>query len=135
MSGNVYMITYVSPGNDGRVVTLSIDNSGDISEAIIDVLDYDNALVRFPDIIKISNNAVAVVYLQLSGMPPHSDGCLKTILVDDLGKILGIRDSLVFDDHTGDYTEILHVSGNIYLITEEGGAGDGHAITVEIDDA
>jgi len=41
------------------VVTLSIDDLGYISEAIIDVLNYDNEYVRFPDIVRISENLLA----------------------------------------------------------------------------
>ena len=62
ISGDVYAIAYAEDGDDGRLITVTIANDGQITEAIIDSVEFDNAKGKTPNIIHISGNVYAIAY-------------------------------------------------------------------------
>jgi len=96
--------------------------------AIVESLDFDGTLGATPDIIQVSGDTFAIVYVG-----PSNDGLLKTIRVDSSGDILTntFIDSATFSTGTVTNPKIVHVTGDKYLIVY----GDGnniHAATFTI---
>jgi len=48
ISGDIYAIAYNGPGNDGFIITISIDSAGNIGAAVIDSLEYCTSNVVRP---------------------------------------------------------------------------------------
>jgi len=82
ISGDVYAIAYAEDGDDGRLITLTIANDGQITEAIIDSVEFDNAKGKTPNIIHISGNVYAIAYAGNG-----DDGFLKTLTIATDGQI------------------------------------------------
>ena len=132
ISGNIYAVVYqdgvgIPPG---RVETFSIDANG-IFSAVIDTLVFDAVRAESPTISHVSGDTYAIVYTG-----PDLDGWLVTISIDTNGNIGGaILDSLEFDAVQGTMADILHLSGDFFVIIYAGPDTDGWLATVEIDAA
>ena len=74
ISGNIYAIAYHGASGDGFIRTVAIAPDGNITNSIIDTLDFDTSDCIFPDIISISGNIYAVAY-----QGPGDHGFIKTM--------------------------------------------------------
>ena len=129
ISGDIYAIAYNGPGGDGWLCTVEIDSVGNITNTVIDILEFDNNDCDQPEIIHISGGIYAIAY---NG--PGGDGWLCTVEIDSVGNITNtVIDILEFDNSDCDRPEIIHISGDIYAITYNGPDSDGWLCTVEID--
>ena len=128
ISGDVYAIAYAEDGDDGRLITVTIANDGQITEAIIDSVEFDNAKGKTPNIIHISGNMYAIAYAG-----DGDDGWLITGTITAAGQITDtLIDSLEFDPVKGKTPNIIPISGNVYAIAYAGDLDDGFLITVTI---
>jgi|GEM_PF-1389547 len=129
ISGDVYAVAYKGADNDGFIKTVEIDTSGNITNTIIDTLEFDTGDTKFPELINISGNVYAVAY-QSTG----NDGFVKTITIDTSGNITNtIIDTLEFDASSGKEPQIRRVSGNVYMFVYGGVGDDGFVKTITID--
>jgi len=128
ISGDVYAIAYAEDGDDGRLITVTIANDGQITEAIIDSVEFDNAKGKTPNIIHISGNVYAIAYAG-----DGDDGWLITGTITAAGQITDtLIDSLEFDPVKGKTPNIIPISGNVYAIAYARDLDDGFLITVTI---
>lgn len=130
VSGDIFVIAYSQPDQDGWLATINIDNLGNITA--VDTHEFDNNYARAPFILKISGTTYAIAY-----MGPTSRGDLQTLTIADNGAIAPapILDTLTFDALHGDTPCLVHVSGDIYAVAYTGQNGDGWLATVDIDAA
>ena len=97
-------------------VPLASAAQGDIG-TIIENLEFDILDGDTPDVIQISGDTFAVVYVGNTG-----DGILKTFTVQSDGTSLAIIDSTgTFDSGTVTNPKIIHVTGDQYLIVYSSG--------------
>ncbi len=128
ISGDVYAIAYAEDGDDGRLITVTIANDGQITEAIIDSVEFDNAKGKTPNIIHISGNVYAIAYAG-----DGDDGWLITGTITAAGQITDtLIDSLEFDPAQGKAPNIIPISGDVYAIAYAGNADAGSLKTVTI---
>ena len=128
ISGDVYAIAYAEDGDDGRLITVTIANDGQITEAIIDSVEFDNAKGKTPNIIHISGNVYAIAYAG-----DLDDGFLITVTIATDGQITDtVIDTLEFDTSQGKTPNIIPISGDVYAIAYAGNADAGSLKTVTI---
>ena len=128
ISGNIYAVAYEGPSDDGFIKTVEISTNGQITDTIIDTLEFDTTEGRFPDLISISGDIYAIAYDGNLG-----NGFLKTIEIATNGQITDtVIDTFEFDVDKGGYPEIISISGDIYAIAYEGLGVDGFVRTLEI---
>ena len=128
ISGDVYAIAYAEDGDDGRLITVTIANDGQITEAIIDSVEFDNAKGKTPNIIPISGNVYAIAYAG-----DLDDGFLITVTIATDGQITDtVIDTLEFDTSQGKTPNIIPISGDVYAIAYAGNADAGSLKTVTI---
>ena len=103
-------------------------SSGNITDTVIDTLDFETNGAEPAKIISVSGDIYAIVYTD-----SNNDGWVKTVEVADNGEITDTAiDSLEFDTKEGQWTDIIRVSGDIYAIAYQGNKSDGYVKTVEI---
>ncbi len=128
ISGDVYAVAYSGNGNDGFLKTVEIDTSGNITNTVIDTLEFDTGQALFPDIVHISGNFYAIAY-----QGPRNDGWLKTVEIDTSGNITNSTvDSWEYDTGNGREPSMINVSGTTFAIVSRGGGGDGFVDTITI---
>ncbi len=102
--------------------------AGDISDSVIDTLEFDTADGWEPSVINVSGDIYAVAYRGSS-----NDGFLKTIAIATDGAIGNSAiDTLEFDPADGYEPCVIHVSGNTYAIAYRGSSNRGYLKTVSI---
>ncbi|MDD5288984.1 MAG: hypothetical protein PHY28_07755 [Dehalococcoidales bacterium] len=74
ITGNVYAIAYRDAATSGIAKTYEILTSGQITDTMIDILEFDSSTGYEPSIINIADNVYAIAY-----RGPQNDGFLKTI--------------------------------------------------------
>ncbi|HEY90209.1 MAG TPA: hypothetical protein G4O07_00070 [Dehalococcoidia bacterium] len=128
ISGNIYAIVYTGESDDGYLVTVEIAPDGQITDAVIDTLEFDAESSLDPRIINVTGSIYAIVY-----MGYLNDGFLKTVEIAPDGQITdAVIDTLEFDTVDGHTPDITHASGNIYSLAYVGTQSDGFVKTVEI---
>jgi len=129
ISATIYAVAYRGNGNDGWVKTFSVDGSGNISNAIIDSLEFDTADGWEPDIIQVGTGYYAVAYRGVSG-----DGFVKSFTIDGTGNIgNAVIDTLEWDTADGMDPDIINIFGTMYVISYAGTGEDGFVVTFTID--
>jgi type II secretory pathway pseudopilin PulG len=128
VSGDVYAIAYAGSGNDGFLVTIDIDSSGNIANSVIDTFEYNTNQGMEPSIVNVSGNVYAIAY-RGSG----SDGWLQTITIDGAGTIGGTIDVLEFDASSGREAHLINIDGQLFAIAYRGPSNDGFINTFSID--
>lgn len=76
LNGDIFMVAYQGPGDDGWIQTVSIDSAGQITTTGSS-LEFDNVTGNTPSLVKINDTMVAVAY---SGA--GFDGFIKTIAIE-----------------------------------------------------
>ncbi|MBA7473868.1 hypothetical protein ES707_09213 [subsurface metagenome] len=127
----VYAIPYAGDGDPGYLKTVEIASSGNITDTVIDTLNFDTVRGKTPHIIHISGDVYAIPY---TGGPADSDlGQLKTVEILSSGTITDTAiDTLEFDALKGKTPRITLISGDVYAIAYSGDGDDGFLKTVEI---
>jgi hypothetical protein len=127
-SGTTYAIAYTGSGNDGFVKTVAIAPNGQISNSVIDTLEYDTSDSYYPDIIYISGNTYAIAY-----QGSNNGGFVATVAIASNGQINNsVIDRMEFDDASGQEPRIIHVTGDVYAIAYTGSGNDGFLRTINI---
>jgi hypothetical protein len=128
VSGDIYAIAYQGPGGDGFIKTVEIDPEGNITDSIIDTLEFDTGNCLYPDIVNVSGDIYAIAY-----QGPGNDGFIKTVAIAPDGSITGgVIDTLEFDTGNGREPVIIRVSGNTFAVVYRGDGNDGFVRTVSI---
>jgi hypothetical protein len=83
---NTFAIAYDGPQNDGYLITLPIESSGNIPGTVTDTFEYDTSNGYYPDIIIVSDGIYAIAYCV-----PSSKGSLVTIGVGTGGTAAAYR--------------------------------------------
>ena len=131
IAGDIFVVAYEGPDNDGWLKTLDISTDG-VTMSVKDSLEFDTANGRWPSMILVSGDIYAVAYTGASNA-----GTLKTIHVADDGTIGAIQDTFVFDAGTAAYCFIFAVRGRwpnkgVHGIMYRD-ATDAHLVTVDIE--
>ena len=128
VDGNVYAIAYRGTNDDGFLKTVEIAADGQITNTVIDTLEFDTSNGYEPSIIHVDGNVYAIAYRD-----NNEDGFLKTVEIATDGQITGtVIDTLAFDTSQGYEPSIIHVDGNVYAIAYRSNNQDGFLKTVEI---
>jgi hypothetical protein len=128
VDGDVYAIAYRGPGDDGFLKTVEIATDGQITNTVIDTLEFDTLSGFEPDIIHVNADVYAITY-----RGPGDDGFLKTVEIATDGQITNtVIDTLEFDTSSGFEPSIIHINANVYVIAYRGPNSDGFLKTVEI---
>ncbi len=128
VSGDVYAIAYNGPGSDGWLATVEIANNGQITDTVIDTLEFNTSSGVRPSIVHVSGDVYAIAY-----QGPGSDGFLATVEIANNGQITDtVIDTLEYNTSRGSEPDIIHVSGDVYAIAHRGAGNDGWLATVEI---
>jgi hypothetical protein len=121
VSGNIYAIAYQG-SNGGYLKTESIDANGQISNSVIDTLQFDNSNGAMPDIIFVSGTTFAITY-QGRGFYFGSPGYVKTVSIAANGQIGNYTlDSLTFENNQCTAPDLIHVSGDTYAVAYQSSA-------------
>lgn len=128
VSGNVFAIAYVGPGNDGWLVTVTINSDGTIENTVEDSYEFDGASCNNPSMIRVSEDIVAIAYAG-----PDNDGWIKTVGIASNGTITEpFISSYEFDAGLAARPNIVHINGDIFAVIASDAFNDGWARTVEI---
>ena len=128
VSGDVYAIAYAGNDDDGFLTTVQIATSGNITDTVIDTLEFDTLAGKTPSIINVSAKLYAIAYAG-----DGDDGFLTTVKIFDNGNIAAtVIDTLEFDTLKGATPDIIPISGDIYAIAYAGDGDDGFLKTVDI---
>jgi len=131
IAGIVYAVVYQGPDFDGWIKTVTISADGATIALAGGSLEFDETHGSFVDIIHIAGNVFAIAYQDTDG-----DGQLLTVTISADGATLALTgESLEFDTSYGRYSEILHVSGSVFVVVYTGVGDDGWMKTVTITDA
>lgn len=131
VSGNVYAIAYKGPGNDGFVKTMTIDSAGDISNSVIDTLEFDMSDGDDPDIIGIDSDTIAIFY-----EGSMSDGFVVTADIDGSGDISNsVVDSYEYDTQQGSEPSVVKIDSDTFAVAYRGWENDGWMRTLTINSA
>ena len=97
ISGNVYAITYTDDDDDGWLKTVTIAPNGQITDSLVDTLEFDTVKGKNANIIRVSSIVYAIAY---SG--DNDIGLLKTVTIATDGQITDtVIDTLEFDTSKG----------------------------------
>ena len=128
VSGDVYALVYEGSANDGFVTTVEIATDGQITDTVIDTLEYETGAGYGPEIVRVSGDVYAIAYRGVD-----DDGFLRTVEIATNGQITdAVMDTLEFDTFYADSPCLAHVTGNTYAIAYTGADNDGYLKTVEI---
>ncbi|MCH8991224.1 MAG: hypothetical protein IIA44_05670, partial [Acidobacteria bacterium] len=129
ISGDVYAIAYAGDGDHGSLKTVQIATNGQITNAVIDTLEFDTLKGATPNIVPISGDVYAIAY---AGNGDH--GFLRTVEIAASGQITDTltNNTLEFDILKGATPNLIPISGNVYAIAYAGDADAGFLKTVEI---
>ena len=129
VSGDIFAISYWGDGDDGWLVTVEIATNGQITDTVVDSLEYDPAKGKLSDIIQVSGDYYAIAY-----WGDGDDGWLATVEIATNGQITDtVVDSLEFDTLACKYVSMVPVAGDYFAIAYMGDGDDGWLVTVEID--
>ncbi len=121
INGLTTSITVTANATDGG-------SAGDITDTVINTLEFDNSSGYEPSITNVSDNIYAIAYRGW-----NNRGYLVTISVDADGDIgNSVIDTLTFDFFSGYEPCLVHVSGDIYAVAYQGWHNRGYLKTVSI---
>ncbi len=109
---DIYVIAYTGENNNGFLKTVRIDSDGTISDDYIDILKLDTEQCFNPDILKINDNIIAIVYSNI-----NSQGIIQTININEDGEITQKPISIItFNYFQVKDPDIIHLQDDFYGI-------------------
>jgi len=131
VSGDYYAIAYSGAGSDGWLATVEIAGNGQITNTVVDTLEFDTATGNDPFIYHISSDFYAIAYTGSA-----TRGELTTVEIATNGLITDtIVDTWEFEPNQCDNPTIINIAGDIYALVYRGTNNDGDVATVEISTA
>jgi len=128
LSDDLVAITLTDTDTDGLIYTIGIDAVGLIAEPVKDRVEFETDFAQRINLVQLGDACVAIVY-----QGPGADGWMKTFAIDAAGLITEpAEDSEEFDEGYADWPHIIHISGNVYAIIYEGVAERGWIRTFTI---
>lgn len=125
---DIYAIAYTSATNQGKLVTVSIDSAGNISNAVLDSWIYESTQGTYNSTIKITDGIIAVANSETGDI-----GNVFTCAISDAGVITKSRiDELDFAGATITAKQIIHGRGTKYAIVYTGPGNDGFICSLDI---
>jgi len=109
---NYFAISYKGSVGAGMVATISVDNSGQVSDNVIDSLNYASSIYSGEDIVNIEGDYYAIAYYSGAGR-------MVSLEIDSTGDIINdaIIDSFVFDTPGGQTTTtLINTSGRYFVV-------------------
>jgi hypothetical protein len=129
VAGSVYAISYEGAFGRGQLNTVEIASNGQMTDTVIDALQFDGVECLASNILHISGNIYTIAY-----PGANTDGFLKTVEIATNGQITEpVIDTLEFDTTDGFDPNIVPVSGNVYAIAYARGTGYLKTITIATD--
>lgn len=131
VSGDIYAIVYQGPDDDGFLITVSIDSSGNIGAAVIDTWEFSGTTCIEPQIYHVSGSVFVVVY-EWTG----SDGVVWTVNISAAGTITkSTIDILIFETVQCKMPKMIKVSSSCWAIVFSSSLDDGFCKTVGLNSA
>lgn len=131
VTGDIFAVAYLGGANTGAVKSLSIDDTGAITELDSLSSGFDTTCDD-PSLVAVDSTTLAVAYTG-----PDNDGWLKTISIDAAGALSLTGSSLEFDTTEGYEPDMIHMGSDIYAIAYRVPSGRfrmrGWVSTVNID--
>ena len=128
VSGDIYAIVYTDADEQGQLITVEIDSTGNITPAEVDRLTFDTTWGWNPYIIPVFGNIYAIVYEGAA-----DSGRLITVEIGTNGQITNtIVDSYIYDNVTALEPNMLHLSKDTFGIVYTGNQDKGVLITLYI---
>ena len=135
--GTTYAIAFRGPDSDGWLITVDIDNAGNINPVIVDSFEFDYTYGSSPTIVNISGDLFAIFYYS------NTRGLIATVTIDAAGTIAGVRwragsgindTSFRFNATYGGRNDVIAITTNIYAIAYKGPASgqSGQITTVKV---
>ncbi len=111
LTGDIYPIVYDGPGGTGWLVTVEIDSAGNITDPILDSLEFDAGDGGKPELLPIASDMVVVTH----GGNVATGGHIRTIGIAASGAIDAAEtDSVVLGTEYNHPMNFMHVSGDVY---------------------
>ena len=115
--------------SDGWVYTFTIDEAGNIGNAVTDSWEFDEAQGVYCRAIKIDVNMLCVAFSNSS-----NKGVISSVAISSEGAITkSWNDTLEFDNTFGHYPTLINIHTNIVCIAYRGPDGDGWIKTTTIE--
>jgi len=131
VTGEIYAIAYAGSGNIGKLITVSIDSSGNISAAPIDTVIFDAASGAKPSIVHVYGTIFAIAYIG-----PDTDGWICTVGINADGSIDdAVKDTLEFCTSYSECPQLIHLSGAVYAVVDRSTNFEAWIYTFTITDA
>ena len=128
VSGDIYAAAYQGPATDGFIKSFQIDAAGQISNAVIDSLEFDTNQGMQPVILNAGGGVFMVAY---SG--PGTDGWLISVQIDDVGQIGNtVIDSFEFEGNSAADPSMVSIGSGIYANAYRGPNNDGFVETIAL---
>jgi hypothetical protein len=127
---NIFAIAYDGVDFDGFVVTVSIDDTGAITDTVADTLEFDVSRGQHPSIVYLDNGIAAIAYVG-----PNADGFMVSVDIDPFGNIGSVIDTIEFDTGAAAETSAYLIENDTVAVVYSGNNGDGFVVTIEIDGA
>jgi len=130
ISDSVVAVVYNSTNYVIKVVTVTISDTGVITDPVTDTVTIDTADTWAPtDLCKCLGDVVLVTY-----QGPGGDGWAKSITITSAGVICASPiDSIEFDAANCIQNHVIHIGLGICAVVYQGYDNDGYCATVEVD--
>ena len=127
--GDIYVVAWADSDTYGQIITIDIDSSGNIGGAAIDSWQYQTPRATSPQMLKLSDSVIVLKYFDNT-----PDAVVTTITIAADGTITKTPiDTLIYATAPLTYTQICHMSGNIYLFPYSGAGDDGYVKSIAIE--
>ena len=127
VSGVYYAIAYEGPGSDGWLKTVDISSGWDIG-SVQDSLEWDLSNGFEPNFYHISGTTYGITY---RSNEYHFE--VATVDIDINGQVRGDTvDSEYVYNHISYYPDLIHLTGDIYVVAYRGINSDGYMRTIRM---
>jgi len=128
VAGTTYAIVYSGQFDDGFLTTVTISAAGDITDPVIETVEFMLTDCVNPDIINISLNMFAIAY-----HGADDDGFVSTITISNEGDIAAaVTDTFEFETGSCYQPEIIHITDDVFAVAYQGPTPNGIISTFTI---
>lgn len=122
---NFLAIAHRNQTNQGELVTVEIDETGQVTEPPIDTYIFDTGATSLPFPFSMGRGYIGVAYRNAAG-----HGILKTFLVDENGHLNNTTiDTLDYAPDGSNIQNVFHVAGDVWAVTYETAGPSGRVTT------